>query len=241
MSKLQCIVVTPEASLLDVGADFVTVPLYDGELGVAHNRRPMLGRLGNGEMRVTRGGRVERYYVEGGFVEVKDNIVSLLTQRAVSFTPIPEDLRPGDRFLFEGELHVPFREPEILLTRPDGNTDILENLTDDPRHFEWRFTLAHSWLYEQAEPLFTNILYRDRSASEREPLVALSTRAVAVLRVLLQELTAEYERLDQMNAREFERLEVQGYVERLDQLSLTHLPVVPEGHPALDQHRPALL
>lgn len=83
MSKLQCIVVTPEVTLLDAGADFVVVPLYDGELGVGENHSPMIGRLGNGEMRITNEGRVERYYVEGGFVEVKDNVVSLLTQRAV--------------------------------------------------------------------------------------------------------------------------------------------------------------
>ena len=83
MSELQCIVVTPENTLRDAGADFVAVTLFDGELGVGQNHTPMIGRLGNGEMRITAEGRVERYYVEGGFVEVKNNIVSLLTQRAV--------------------------------------------------------------------------------------------------------------------------------------------------------------
>src|SRR5262245_1067120 len=53
-------------------------------------------------------------------------VTILLTQRAVSFSPIPADLRPGERFLFEGELHAPFRDPEILITRPDGNTDVLD-------------------------------------------------------------------------------------------------------------------
>ena len=83
MSTMQCIVVTPENTLRDADADFVAVPLFDGELGVGGNHSPMLGRLGNGEMRITVNGRAERYYVEGGFVEVKDNVVSLLTQRAV--------------------------------------------------------------------------------------------------------------------------------------------------------------
>ncbi len=83
MPKMQCIVVTPEKTVRDAAADFVAVPLYDGELGVGINHSPLLGRLGSGEMRITREDRVERYYVEGGFVEVKDNVVSLLTQRAV--------------------------------------------------------------------------------------------------------------------------------------------------------------
>ena len=34
-------------------------------------------------MRIRREGNTEHYYVEGGFVEVLDNVVSVLTQRAV--------------------------------------------------------------------------------------------------------------------------------------------------------------
>ena len=80
---MQCIVVTPETTLRDAEAEFVAVPLYDGEFGIGHNHSPMLGRIGNGELRITHEGQIERYYVEGGFVEVKDNVISLLTQRAV--------------------------------------------------------------------------------------------------------------------------------------------------------------
>jgi len=80
---MQCIVVTPEKTVLDAAADFVALPLYDGELGIGSDHSPLLGRLGSGEMRINAAYRVERYYVEGGFVEVKDNVVTLLTQRAV--------------------------------------------------------------------------------------------------------------------------------------------------------------
>ena len=83
MKQLQCIVVTPEAALLDEPAEFVALPLVDGEIGIAPDRSPMIGRLGWGEMRITLAGDVSRYYVEGGFVEVVDNKVSLLTNRAV--------------------------------------------------------------------------------------------------------------------------------------------------------------
>jgi uncharacterized protein YkwD len=74
---------------------------------------------------------------------VQESFVTvLLTQRAVSFSPLPADLRPGERFLFEGELHPPFRDPEILITRPDGNTDVLDNLADDDRRFRTYVRLA---------------------------------------------------------------------------------------------------
>ena len=81
--SLQCIVVTPEATALDTPADFVALPLFDGEAGVAPGRAPLIGRLGYGELRVRTGGNTKRLYVDGGFVQVADNVVSVLTNRAV--------------------------------------------------------------------------------------------------------------------------------------------------------------
>ena len=45
-------VVTPERALLDEPADFVALPMYDGELGVLPGRAPLIGRLGYGELRI---------------------------------------------------------------------------------------------------------------------------------------------------------------------------------------------
>lgn len=83
MAELQCIVVTPEATVLEQAADFIALPLFDGEIGIAPGHSPMIGRLGYGEMRLRRGSEVVRYYVDGGFVQVADNQVSVLTNRAV--------------------------------------------------------------------------------------------------------------------------------------------------------------
>ena len=81
---IQCIIVTPERTLYDQPAEFVALTLYDGEIGIAAGHTPMIGRLGYGEMRVRREGeQTDRYYIEGGFVEVLDDVVSVLTQRAV--------------------------------------------------------------------------------------------------------------------------------------------------------------
>jgi F-type H+-transporting ATPase subunit epsilon len=83
MPQLQCIVVTPETTVRDQMADFVALPLYDGEIGIAPGHSPMIGRLGYGEMRIREGEHTGRYYVDGGFVEVSNNVVSVLTNRAV--------------------------------------------------------------------------------------------------------------------------------------------------------------
>jgi F-type H+-transporting ATPase subunit epsilon len=83
MPQLQCIVVTPEETVLEAEADFVVVPLFDGELGIAPGHSPLIGRLGYGEMRLRVGGHTHRYYVDGGFVQVAANVVSVLTNRAI--------------------------------------------------------------------------------------------------------------------------------------------------------------
>jgi F-type H+-transporting ATPase subunit epsilon len=80
---LHCVVVTPERALLDEPADFVALPLYDGELGVLPGRAPLIGRLGCGELRLRRGDATRRYFVDGGFAQVRDNAVTVLTQRAL--------------------------------------------------------------------------------------------------------------------------------------------------------------
>src|SRR5947209_19739592 len=81
--SLKCVVVTPERAVLDVPADFVALPMYDGELGVLPGRAPLIGRLGYGELRVTQERVVRRFFVDGGFVQIRANVVSVLTQRAV--------------------------------------------------------------------------------------------------------------------------------------------------------------
>jgi F-type H+-transporting ATPase subunit epsilon len=83
MAQLTCIVVTPEITAVETKADFVVLPLYDGEIGLAPGHAPLIGRLGFGEMRVQVGGKVARYYVDGGFVEVSGDVVSVLTNRAL--------------------------------------------------------------------------------------------------------------------------------------------------------------
>jgi F-type H+-transporting ATPase subunit epsilon len=88
MPSLTCTVVTPEATALDRQVDFVVVPLYDGELGIGAGHSPLIGRLTFGELRLKTGDKVDRYYVGGGFVQVADNVVSVLTDRAVPATEV---------------------------------------------------------------------------------------------------------------------------------------------------------
>lgn len=80
--NVQCVVVTPERTVLDESVDFVSIPMYDGELGVLPGRAPLIGRLGPGELRTRRGNEVHRFFVDGGFAQVNHNVVTVLTPRA---------------------------------------------------------------------------------------------------------------------------------------------------------------
>ena len=80
--KVRVSVVTPERAVLDETADFVVLPMVDGELGVLPKRAPLIGRLGPGELRITEGERNDSYFVEGGFAQVRDDTLIVLTANA---------------------------------------------------------------------------------------------------------------------------------------------------------------
>ena len=80
--RLRCVIVTPEKAILDEKADFIVLPMIDGELGVLPQHTPLIGRLGKGELRISRGDSVQKWQVAGGFAQVRGNVVTVLTGRA---------------------------------------------------------------------------------------------------------------------------------------------------------------
>ncbi len=88
MAEFQVVIVTPENTALDQMADYVTLPAIDGELGVMSNHAPLIARLAFGEMRIQSAGKTSRYYVDGGFAQIADNVVSVLSGRAIAASEI---------------------------------------------------------------------------------------------------------------------------------------------------------
>src|SRR5262245_620351 len=80
---VQCVIVTPERAVLDETVDFVALPMYDGELGVLPGRAALIGRLGYGELRTVKDKTTQRFFVDGGFAQIRDNVVTVLTARAI--------------------------------------------------------------------------------------------------------------------------------------------------------------
>lgn len=78
----QLAVVTPEAAVLDVEARFVALPAHDGEIGVLRNRAPLVIKLDVGLLRAETDEGTTRLYVDGGFAEMIDNRLTVLTEDA---------------------------------------------------------------------------------------------------------------------------------------------------------------
>lgn len=81
-------VVTPEKAVLDAEVKFVALPAHDGEIGVLRNRAPLLVRLAPGVLRADTDGGPRTLYIDGGFAEMADNRLTVLTESAMR----PEEL-----------------------------------------------------------------------------------------------------------------------------------------------------
>ncbi|MEM7585203.1 MAG: ATP synthase F1 subunit epsilon [Acidobacteriota bacterium] len=79
---LHCSVVTPERAILESEAQFVAFPAHDGEIGVMPQRAPLLCRLGTGILRVKTTEGTHRFFIDGGFAQMVDNKLTLLTEQA---------------------------------------------------------------------------------------------------------------------------------------------------------------
>jgi F-type H+-transporting ATPase subunit epsilon len=81
---LKVAVISPERTVFDGEADMVVVPAWDGELGILRGHAPMLALVGSGSLRVTDGSNESRFRVEGGFLQVADDVVTILSEHAAT-------------------------------------------------------------------------------------------------------------------------------------------------------------
>ncbi len=80
--KIQLEVVTPERRLLAEPVDMVTVPGLGGELGILPGHTPLISELQTGVLSYIEDGKTFQLHVSGGFVEVRDDHVSVLAEVA---------------------------------------------------------------------------------------------------------------------------------------------------------------
>src|SRR5512142_3153106 len=75
-------VITPERRVYEDDVDMVIAPGADGYLGILPHHAPLLTALGPGEFRVKKGASEEVLAVFGGFMDVREGRVTVLTEAA---------------------------------------------------------------------------------------------------------------------------------------------------------------
>ncbi len=77
-----CSVVTPERAVLECESTFVVLPAWDGEIGILRGRAPLLCKLGIGRLRIETADEEHILFLDGGFAEMLDNRLTILTEDA---------------------------------------------------------------------------------------------------------------------------------------------------------------
>ena len=77
---LKVSVISPEASLFEGDASSVVAPAFDGEVGILTGHAPMMTLLGKGELRIEGGAGARKFAVDGGFLQVIENQVRVVTE-----------------------------------------------------------------------------------------------------------------------------------------------------------------
>jgi len=89
---LEVSVVTPYRSMFEGPAESVQIPLHDGLAGIQPGHATLFARLGPGKVTVHQGGEVKTLFVDGGFLEVANDRVTVLANYAI----LPEDIKVSD-------------------------------------------------------------------------------------------------------------------------------------------------
>jgi F-type H+-transporting ATPase subunit epsilon len=78
---LKVSVISPESVLFEGETDSVVAPAYDGEVGILTGHAPLMALLGDGQLRIGTGSG-SRFNVSGGFMQVLNDQVRVVTEKA---------------------------------------------------------------------------------------------------------------------------------------------------------------
>lgn len=82
--SLKVSVISPERVLFEGTARGVVVPAFDGEVGILPLHAPLMTLLGTGTLRIDTTGGEQRFQVAGGFLQVVDDVVRVVTECATA-------------------------------------------------------------------------------------------------------------------------------------------------------------
>ncbi|MBI2601230.1 ATP synthase F1 subunit epsilon [Candidatus Daviesbacteria bacterium] len=92
MSTLQLKIVTPEKEVFSDLVNQVSLPSSEGELGILPHHAALMAKLVPGELKIKRGDKTDVLAVGGGFLQMADNTLTIMTDLAVEEKDIDEEV-----------------------------------------------------------------------------------------------------------------------------------------------------
>ena len=81
---LRVTVLSPEQTVYEGDATSVTAPAWNGQLGILRGHAPLMALLGDGILRIENGRDTLQFRVSGGFMQVVDDVITILSERAAA-------------------------------------------------------------------------------------------------------------------------------------------------------------
>ena len=100
---IRVVIVTPAEQAFEGEARYADVPAWDGQVGIQHLRAALLTKLGVGVLRLETEQGEKRFFIDGGYAQVKNDELTILTDEAI----------PGDR-LDRGEVEAAMKSAKAL-------------------------------------------------------------------------------------------------------------------------------
>lgn len=92
----QCTLVTPEEQAFEGQVQYASIPAHDGQIGLMHQRAPLLVKLGFGALRLDlANGQNQWFFIGGGFAQMKDDKLSIVADEAVEAAKIDKAQAQG--------------------------------------------------------------------------------------------------------------------------------------------------
>ncbi|MDO5044413.1 MAG: ATP synthase F1 subunit epsilon [Coriobacteriia bacterium] len=130
---LICEVVTPVKKIYSAEAAMVTAPAINGEVGILPLHAPYVSILSSGEVRVSLPDEKvsKKFAISGGYLEVKNDEVIILADRAI-------DLDEIDRQAVQADLE----KIEERLTETESGSEMEKFLTEERDYLKTQLYLS---------------------------------------------------------------------------------------------------
>ena len=117
--------IIPSGIKLQTTATFLKLRTVNGDIGILANHSNLVTELGSGEMLIQKDKEEEKYYLSGGFMEVRQDKVVIMAEEVIEASLIDVERLRKETEVEEAKLEKLKGEKDIL----SANKRIQDNLT----------------------------------------------------------------------------------------------------------------